>query len=764
MPIISAPFELQKYRQFVLWRLVPDPNGGKPRKIPFDPKTGHYASVADRETWTDYETALRAYYTASYNGIGFVFTADDPFVFLDIDGCFDPLTQVLSPAAQFFHSVCQFAVWEVSQSGQGFHAIMRVSDKKALGNRSKKFLWGKNEKVEFYSEKRFIAFGKCNWWGDVALAKDSDLIIASLIPLINTEQPGGSISQICSITDKEIIERARKSKSPAAMFGTRISFDDLWNANPVQLGKFYPDANGRPFDNSSAEQALANILMYPAEGDIASVERIMSASPLCQREKWIQRPDYRQRTIEKARNSFLGYRRAEQKKENEIIGADLSEAPLPTILTLDQMISDFVHVGNGGQVVHRNTKRVRAKDDAISEYAGSTTYIDTGKFDGSGKSIFKPHKSLRLWQEANSRISVDEVTWQPAMGEFCRTLEQSERGDRAYNLWRGLQICPCPENWLALVTPFIQHVEYLVPNETERQRFLEWLAHIFQCPGELPHTAYLFIATTTGIGRNTLASMLTRALRGYVAANIDVNILVNKGFNGRLSQKLLATVDEIREGGGSRWQQAENLKSALTEETRLINPKFGRQYIEKNCCRFLMFSNHLDALPFDNNDRRIIVIENPTTPAEPKWFEYLHSRMRDISFIASIQKYLTALDISNFRPGDRAPMNEAKRKSLESMASPVEAAARQFAAEWPGELATISDLRRFIGEDAAFLKAAAISHLVDRVGMKTAPRRVTIGGNKETVLIVRGGLTPQDILVLPADSIIAKVSEARRYF
>jgi hypothetical protein len=267
------------------------------------------------------------------------------------------------------------------------------------------------------------------------------------------------------------------------------------------------------------------------------------------------------------------------------------------------------------------------------------------------------------------------------------------------------------------------------------------------------------IATTTGIGRGTLASMLVRALRGYVAANADVGMLLNKNYNGRLSQKLLATVDEIREGSSHRYQQQENFKSAVVEEERHINPKFGRQYVEKNCCRWLLFSNHLDALPFDNSDRRVIVIEGPTTPREPAWFEYLHGMMGNPAFIASIQHYLATLDISTFKPGERAPMNAAKQKALRYMESEADKSARQFATTWSGELATVSDLREFIGEDVK-LSSRAMSRVIERAGMKSAHKQ-HIDGRKQTVLIVRGNITPDDLSNASPHSITTTIINAR---
>ena len=57
------------------------------RKVPFHPRTNLPARTNDPSTWTDVTTALKAFGTGRYNGIGFVFAEADPFTGIDLDGC-----------------------------------------------------------------------------------------------------------------------------------------------------------------------------------------------------------------------------------------------------------------------------------------------------------------------------------------------------------------------------------------------------------------------------------------------------------------------------------------------------------------------------------------------------------------------------------------------------------------------------------------------------------------------------------------------------
>ena len=209
----------------------------------------------------------------------------------------------------------------------------------------------------------------------------------------------------------------------------------------------------------------------------------------------------------------------------------------------------------------------------------------------------------------------------------------------------------------ASVEPFLHHVEYLVPIASERERFLDWLAHTEQFPGVLPHTHYLMVAAQTGIGRNWLASLLARVWTGATRLGFDLVGTMQSGFNGALSRRLLVIVDELKaaDTGYGSANHAQQLKAMLTTEHRSINPKFGRQHIEYNCARWLMLSQHYDALPLERNDRRVIVITNPQERKTPEYYAHLYGLLDDVQFVAAVGCWLGARDIRRFNPSRACP-------------------------------------------------------------------------------------------------------------
>ncbi len=254
------------------------------------------------------------------------------------------------------------------------------------------------------------------------------------------------------------------------------------------------------------------------------------------------------------------------------------------------------------------------------------------------------------------------------------------------------------------------------------------------------------ITQTTGIGRNLLASMLVRALRGHVAAGVSLPELLDGGFTGRLSQKLLAIVDEAREGSGEkRYVRAEKHKQLITQEHRHINFKYGLQSIEKNCCRWLEFSNYLDAIPFDAFDRRVIVIANPTVRQKPEYYERRYGLLDDADFVASIRHLLETLDISSFKPGELAPMNEAKQNALRAMRSETERVVDEFKEDCKTELTWRSSIKDTVAFNVDKVNENHLTHAISRSGMINTGHRIRVGSAKETVVIVKGDWTPESV-------------------
>lgn len=95
----NIPAELKSLSQWVCWKLEWDPKGKKWTKPPYNPRyKSRKAKSNDPKTWTDFDTAIKAYKTNGFDGVGFQLAGNDPYTGWDGDDCVDPGTRVLLPS------------------------------------------------------------------------------------------------------------------------------------------------------------------------------------------------------------------------------------------------------------------------------------------------------------------------------------------------------------------------------------------------------------------------------------------------------------------------------------------------------------------------------------------------------------------------------------------------------------------------------------------------------------------------------------------
>lgn len=118
----NLPPELQQKGHFCLWRCESRPNTPKPAKVPYDPRTGARASVADPSTFASFGETLQRL-TPQYNGIG-VLVANDLGA-IDLDDAIDANGNPTPEAADIIRRMgCCYT--EISPSGRGYRLLFTV--------------------------------------------------------------------------------------------------------------------------------------------------------------------------------------------------------------------------------------------------------------------------------------------------------------------------------------------------------------------------------------------------------------------------------------------------------------------------------------------------------------------------------------------------------------------------------------------------------------------------------------------------------------
>ena len=270
--LMNVPADMREYAQWVVWRYE-DRDSNKPTKVPYDPKTGRLASVADASTWGTFEQAMHALSSDKWAGAGFVFDENDPFAGVDLDDT-EGDEAALRVQLKIYQKFASYA--ERSPSGKGLHIIVRghVHSGRRRG------------KIELYSSGRFFTMT-----GDVY----NDAPIAERQTLVSTlwHELGGHIEQhnvtgdiVEKLTDDEVL-----NKAAGAVNGEKFIrlYKGEWQGD-------YPS-------QSEADQALMNFLAFYSQHRI-QLMRLFRNSGLGQREK-AQRNGYLNYTINRAFDRML---------------------------------------------------------------------------------------------------------------------------------------------------------------------------------------------------------------------------------------------------------------------------------------------------------------------------------------------------------------------------------------------------------------------------------------------------------------------------
>jgi putative DNA primase/helicase len=264
----NIPQELRDRDQWVLWRYKKRDGIDKPKKVPFQPGGRARADVSDPATWASFGQVLEELRgPRRYDGIGFVFSKDDPYFGADLDGT-NPDDERAARFADGFDTYC-----ERSPSGRGLHFIGRGEVPAGT----------KGPDGEIYCRGRYFTMT-----GDVvrdAPIRDAQDAAMDFYAWLRRNRPGFNGSAVKPgaptsppMEDAEVLELARRARNGA-------DFETVYSGG----GAF----------NSASERdlRLASMVAFWTQ-DPDQIIRIMRGSG-CYRPK-MDRQDYMRRTIDKA--------------------------------------------------------------------------------------------------------------------------------------------------------------------------------------------------------------------------------------------------------------------------------------------------------------------------------------------------------------------------------------------------------------------------------------------------------------------------------
>lgn len=596
-----------------------------PYKQPGDP--GRKINPHDPNNWLPYDQAITLASMLGL-GVGFVFTVNDPFWFLDVDHCRDPATGEYNPIAQQMLEVFKGAAVEISSSGDGLHFF-------GCGEVPEHAKKNKQYGIEFYNEGRFVLLTGNGAEGDVWLdwSAQVEWLVQSYF------QPKGD-SNGDDWTDRPVPEwhgpedddvligkMLNQKGSAATIFGSKATLQQLFNNDVEALARAFPSLNETdPYDRSSADAALANHLAFWTGKNHERIKRIMWRSGLV-REKWTKHKSYLTTTISNAvagcNNVYSSIPRSMDSATNSNVVQETNvegnsgtnsgglEKTTPSNVGVAEPV---MRVGTQFMSPHqqveyfKNCVYIRRAHGVLTagglimkpevfkaSYAGYTFSLDSDN-DKTTKNAWEAF----IDNQAISFPKVDGTCFRPHL-PYQEVVH--EYGDTLVNLYKPINV-PRKKGDVSL---FLDHMRKLFPVQSDRDIVMAYMAAMVQHIG-VKFQWCPIIQGGEGNGKSLLGRVIEHSLGSRYVHYPNASDLAKNGlkFNGWIEGKLAVIIEEIFVS--DRRELTEPLKVLITNDRLEIQYKGQNQFTGDNLANIIMYTNHKDAMKVNIDQRRYFIV------------------------------------------------------------------------------------------------------------------------------------------------------------
>ena len=547
--------ELIQRKQWVVW--IYEERNGKKTKVLYNPITKQRAKVNVPNTWVTYAQAEKA--ADQFNGIGFVFTKDDPFTGIDIDKCIkkSKVDNFAQEIIDRFDSYC-----EKSVSGTGFHCLIKgkIPDKYRTGKGTGR----RNGPLEIYDNGRYFTVS-----GNVfkqSSVNDCQSELDQLMAEKFSKAPNKSKNTTIKIPDDA--PSALPVNSIRAL-AKDLRFSNIWEHNADQ-------GSMSEYDLSLV---LRTIKLKPEWNDEKLWSLIISHRTHYEDTDKAYRKDYIERTLKKAR---------------EISHSDSEKKKVKADKQLNDLNKKYFLVSDGGKV----NVCIRRYDPVLKRTYLERIGIQDFKAMYQNKNIMMGDKPIPL--------GVAWLNWEHReqyLGGVIFDPSGKNHGDDVINLWQGLPVTPKKGKWLLMK----KHIcEVICSNSKELNEYvIGWLARLIQHPGE-PGEVALVLQGKEGVGKGIFGHAI-RNIFGVHGIHVSHTSHLVGNFNAHLQEVVFLFADEAFFAGDKR--NIGVLKSLITEPVIIVEAKYINAKPQPNYLHILICSNEDWVIPVGLDARRFQVIE-----------------------------------------------------------------------------------------------------------------------------------------------------------
>lgn len=268
--------------------------------------------------------------------------------------------------------------------------------------------------------------------------------------------------------------------------------------------------------------------------------------------------------------------------------------------------------------------------------------------------------------------------------------------DGSYNTWRRGGVAARRDDALAQV--FLDHMAYLLPDETERGYALDYLSFLVREDFVKVHFAML-LQGAPGTGKSFVGSVVERMI-GFRNSRMVKSVELTKEYTLWQEDCQLAVIEEIMAPG--RIELVNELKTVITGDVLRIRRMQTDTYEVPNGLNLLCFTNHENAVPIERGDRRWLALFSPAEPRNGAYYAALFEALGDDAFAAAVKWMLQNREVG-LDPKGMAPMtagkSEMRRRSVGEVEQYLDEKLEERVGPFSFELVRLDEVWQFVRDD-----------------------------------------------------------------
>jgi len=671
----SIPQELKSINRWVLWRLERHTkNNGEEvwKKVPHQ-ANGRLAQVTNPKHWSTYEDAFDAYLMEGYEGIGIAFDGSDDIHGIDLDECVED-GQLSGLAQNLLDRVDGYA--ETSPSGTGIK----------LFTKSNLAINGKKGNVEVYKESRYFTVTGHKLNGHASL------------PLV-TQDVGWFVKEHFGANEQLSLESYKPPISDWDLDRVEIELlpyigdieqYDQW----LQLGMALHHQGGgieewmELWDQASRETRSYNRRELEAKWDSFSEQRstgggAITLASIIKKVGEVKKAE-QQKTFDKYKQLIADETDLEKLKTVVVdsIKAELGLDYLSRNVLAGVLKTKFKDLGFPITISDAKGLIKPKIHEGVPEWLGDWVYVTS--IDRFFNVTTKRRVSQQGFAAMFNRFTGDDSAATLALDLFrIPTPDKIIYLPMADDMFE-LDGMPCVNEYnrnsapdvpvklsqadLEAIETVLNHLTMILVEDNSVDIMVSWIAFNVQNPGVKVRWSPL-IKGIEGDGKSVLGNLMMGVL-GMVNVGIVSPSVLQTGFTKWAAGRCVNVLEEIRMVGHNRHDVLNTIKPYITNDQVTIHPKGFDEYVAPNTVNYIAFTNHHDALPLEDTDRRWWVQFTPFNSqedlakvADSNYFSKLFSAIRDHA--PGLRKWLLEYKLSPFfNPKGQAPASIAKNQMV----------------------------------------------------------------------------------------------------